>query len=323
MSAPHAAMTGRPRPLALARGRCALVVNPFAWTNLRSPERRRVLARAFAPLGDVVETEDPAALPALFARWKAEGRDMIGVCGGDGTVNAAVNALVAVWGGEPLPRLLLLHGGTYGLVTRTFGADPVRLVAALAAGAPACLRRVDVLTVGDRLAFTFGVGLFAALPAEFVRRGARGPAAVRSLGLSATASALFGGALARRILRGWPGEARLDGRARPAEAGLYVASVDAPLHLPAVDAVERPAGWLRVLRVAGGPAGGGFARLARCAVGLGGAVTGEAARCVEVRPEGPVAFMVDGEVGVLGGLTRVCVGRGVEVVGVGCHARLG
>ena len=52
----------------LRGGRAGLVVNPRAWANARWPARRRALARAFAPLGEVVETEDAAVLPALFAR---------------------------------------------------------------------------------------------------------------------------------------------------------------------------------------------------------------------------------------------------------------
>ncbi len=293
--------------------RAGLVINPWAWANARWPDRRRALARAFAPLGEVVETEDAAALPAIFRRWQGEGRDLVAVCGGDGTVHAALNALVGAWG-PTLPRLLLLHGGTFGVTTRGCGTTPVRLVEALAAGAPVRTRRVEPLCVGDRFAFTFGLGLFADLPAEFVRRGARGPGAVRALGATTIASALVGGRLAARMLRGWEGIARCDGRPRGAGhlAGLYAAALDTRLPLPALWGAPRPAGHVRVLTVDAWP---GALRTGLVALGRpDAAVHLDTVRVVEVNPSRPAFYMVDGELAPLDGALRISTGPVLEVV---------
>jgi hypothetical protein len=237
--------------------RAGLVINPHAWSNRRRPAQRRELGAAFAPLGEVVETGDAAQLPALLGRWSAEGVRLVAVSGGDGTVHAVINTLLAVWAG-PLPRLLLLHGGTMGVAAHAVctGA-PIRQVTAVqracARGDPLPVRPVETLRVGGQVAFNFGLGLFAALPAELERSGVRGPAAIRGLGAGVLASTLVGGSLATRALRGWHGNVRRDGETlgKGHLAGLYATTLDgaALLHLRGFEASARPAGHLRVLFV--------------------------------------------------------------------------
>ncbi len=305
----------------MTAGRAGLVINPYAWTNQRWPDRRRALRGAFAPLGEVVETEDPGALPELLGRWCAEDKQLVAISGGDGTVHAVVNALLDVWTDRALPRLLLLHGGTVGVATRVPGTEPVRQVAALARrGGAVRTRRVEPLLVGGRVAFNFGLGVFADLPAELLRSGDRGPGAVRALGLRTLASALAGGPLAARALAGWKGRVRCDGAPRGSGrlAGLYASALDMGLPgLRGFDRAPRPAGHLRVVTVDAGrrelvvslvP----FALGLRWGVAEG--VRVESVRTLELQPSAPGLYMVDGELAPLVGPLQVTAGPALDVV---------
>lgn len=316
-----------PGPSAPPEGplRAGLVINPQAWANRHRPAHRRAIGGAFAPLGEVVETSDPAVLPALLARWCEEGRQLVAVSGGDGTVHAVVNALLAVWAG-PLPRLMILHGGTMGVAARAVCAGaPLRQVTALgracARGEPLPLRHVETLRVGDRVAFNFGVGLFAALPAELYRHGARGPAAVRGLGARALASALVGGTLATRALEGWRGQVRRDGEPLDPEhlVGLYATALDrALLHLRGFDTSRRPHGHVRVLSV-DATRGELVRSLVPFALGWHHGVTPgvrvEAPRAMELEPVEPARYVMDGELHTWEGPLTIQAGPVLEVVG--------
>lgn len=306
--------------------RAGLVVNPVAWTNRTYPEYRRALGHAFAPLGEVVETPDPALLPALLRRWRDEGVQILAVSGGDGTVHAVVNALVPVWEGRPLPRLVLLHCGTMGVTPRAACArSPLRQLASLrraqALGEPLPTRSLQTLRVGDLVAFNFGLGVFADLPAELSRRGRRGPAAVRGLGVEALTSALVGGPLATRALRGWHGDALQDGEAlgHGHLTGLYATALDRSplLHLRGFAVAARPAGHVRVMSMDVSrwellrslvPFALGWRR------GVTPGVRVEAARVVDLRPVTPACYLVDGELHPWEGPLRIEAGPVLEVV---------
>ncbi len=306
--------------------RAGLVINPRAWANRARPWQRRALRGAFAPLGEVVETDDAEVLPALLGRWRDEGKQIVAISGGDGTVHEVVNALLLAWAGRPLPSLMLLHGGTMGVAARSACAEaPLRQVNALgrarARGDPLHTRSMETLRVGDRVAFNFGLGLFAELPAEFDRRGARGPGAVRDLGLRTLASALVGGRLATRALSGWQGEARCDGTllGHGRLAGLYATALDhaALLHMRGFEVADRPAGHLRVVAIDAGRLEV-VRSLAPFALGLRrGVAPGVrivATQVIELRPSGPWRYVLDGELHTASGPLRIEVGPVLEVL---------
>lgn len=305
--------------------RAGLVINPHAWANRTLPAFRSALGGAFAPLGEVVELEDPAALPDLLGRWCAEGLELVAVCGGDGTVHTVVNTLLAEWSG-PLPRLMLLHGGTMGVAARAVcQGSPLFQVTALgrrcASGEPLRVRPVETLQVGTKVAFNFGLGVFAELPAELYRRGVRGPGAVRDLGLRTLASALIGGALATRALHGWRGDVRNDGEALGHRhlIGLYGSTLDhaALLHLRGFEASRRPRGHLRVLTL-DATREELVRSLVPFALGLRRGVTPgvrvDAVRVVELEPVASARYVMDGELHTWEGPLRVQTGPVLEVV---------
>ncbi len=157
--------------------RALLIVNPRATSTTRLS--RDVITRALASAVDltVMETRYRGHAAALAGTAAADGAGLVLTLGGDGTVNEAVNGIVAAslagHGGGPAaagrPALAPLPGGSANVFTRAIGLpdDPVeaagRILSALAAGRE---RSVGLGLAGERY-FTFNAGL--GMDAEVVR----------------------------------------------------------------------------------------------------------------------------------------------------------
>lgn len=152
--------------------RALLIVNPHATSTTRG--RRDVIVRALASAVDldVVQTRYRGDATRLAADAVSDKFDLVMTLGGDGTVNEAVNGLLA--GPEPsdpgeLPALAALPGGNANVFVRSLGlpADPVdaasRLIDDLASGT----HRVIGLGLANGRYFTFNAGL--GFDAEVVR----------------------------------------------------------------------------------------------------------------------------------------------------------
>lgn len=110
---------------ALPRGRCLFIFNPTAGRR-----RRRKLETALAVLRsqgiavDLKETTGPGDAEAL-ARDADDGVSMVAVAGGDGTVNGAINGLMArAAAGRPVPPLGVLPLGTANVLAGELGLPP-------------------------------------------------------------------------------------------------------------------------------------------------------------------------------------------------------
>jgi hypothetical protein len=107
--------------------RLGLLMNPRA-KRLQRAGTRSALGQMCGGREAWVETRDLASLRRAMAYLLCvRGANVVAVCGGDGTVHHAVNTLleltheaeVATGTRPPLPRLLLLNGGTLNIVGRT------------------------------------------------------------------------------------------------------------------------------------------------------------------------------------------------------------
>lgn len=144
-----------------------LVVNPAAaggrlgrsWRRLES-RLRRVGVRL-----PTTFTEAPGHATALVRGLLAAGEEAILVAGGDGTICEAVQGIHEAGRG----RLAVLPLGTGNDAARTLGL-PLRLEEAARVALEGSRRRVDLMRVGDRVAFNaVGIGLLGAINAAATR----------------------------------------------------------------------------------------------------------------------------------------------------------
>lgn len=205
-----------------------LIANPKATSTSR--RARDILVRAFT--GDLdlhlAETGHRGHATELARQAAVEGYDVVVAMGGDGTVNEAVNGLLAEGPSPDLPALAVLPCGSANVFARAIGLpnDPLAatrpVLEALRAGRH---RSVGLGTArlpdGSERYFTFcaGVGLDAEVVREVERRRVTGAKADPSLYVRTAIRHFFAGTDRRRPAL------TLEQPGRPAKSGLFFAFV--------------------------------------------------------------------------------------------------
>nr|WP_141971810.1 diacylglycerol kinase family protein [Actinomadura hallensis] len=208
--------------------RAMLIANPKATSTSR--RARDILLRAFTGDLDLVlaETGHRGHATELARRAAVDGYDVVIALGGDGTVNEAVNGLLAEGPSPGLPALAVLPSGSANVFAKTLGlpADPIgatkSVLEALRAGR---YRTVGLGTAchpgGTERYFTFcaGVGLDAEVVREVERRRAAGATAYTSLYVRTAVQHFFTGTDRRRPAL------TLEQPGRPPKTGLFLAFI--------------------------------------------------------------------------------------------------
>jgi diacylglycerol kinase family enzyme len=281
-----------------AGGTSAALVEPVL-RDLREQTREAVELATRGDGGDVRRIAEAA---------EKHGVGVVVAAGGDGTVNAVVEALLAL-PDAVRPALAILPAGTGNNAARSFGLRALRDGDAARALAVAAIvrggrRAIDVGRVNER-AF---LGSFAlGLDAEILRARNRLSPRLAAIGVRSdyglylasfvlcfatarqprfAARVALDGAAARRVLTNlvvtnapvYAGPLRFDGAADCADGRLDVHAIDSPARYLA----EYPQAWIRYLRVSRGATAAASPLLRR-------------ARAIEIEPERAVAALVDGE----------------------------
>jgi len=203
-------------------GGIGIVTNPRAAGLRRDPADGRRLARLLGDAGVALEADTPEGLARAVETLVAARIDTLGVDGGDGTIHLVLTALAAAWGPAPLPRLLVLRGGTMNVLAANHGlsGDPAGLLAAFLArrraGVPEVVAQRDLLRVEAEgrpplLGFLFATGGAVTFLARFYASGRPAPGRAWLLLARAAASAMVGGGLARALTRREPLRIEADG----------------------------------------------------------------------------------------------------------------
>ncbi|MBT2208425.1 MULTISPECIES: diacylglycerol kinase family protein [Actinomadura] len=208
--------------------RAMLIANPKATSTSR--RARDLLVRAFSGDLDLViaDTAHRGHATEIARRAALEGYDAVIALGGDGTVNEAVNGLLAEGPSPDLPALAVLPIGSANVFARALGlpGDPIgatRVVLdALRAGR---YRTVGLGTAchpgGTERYFTFcgGVGFDAEVVREVERRRGAGAKADPSLYVRTAIRHFFSGTDRRRpaLTMEVPG--------RPTKSGVFMAFI--------------------------------------------------------------------------------------------------
>ena len=205
-----------------------LIANPKATSTSR--RARDILMRAFSGDLDIVlaETGHRGHATELAREAAEKGYDVVIALGGDGTVNEAVNGLLAEGPSPDLPALAVLPSGSANVFAKSLGlpADPVgatrSVLEALRAGRH---RTIGLGTAAHPGAperyFTFcaGVGLDAEVVREVERRRAAGATAYTSLYVRTAVQHFFTGTDRRRPAL------TLEQPGRPPKKGLFLAFI--------------------------------------------------------------------------------------------------
>jgi len=195
--------------------RIALVLNPESFRNTRNLSATEEFATAFREMGESVLIGDHEQLIRSLKEWRDADLDLLVISGGDGTVQRLIHEMVQIWGDDTFPRLLLLHGGTAGVVAKE--TDCVEPVIALSILREAWLEKrplptgiLPTLRVGTRTTLSFGLGAFRNVSAEYITYGGQVALSHIYLGARLAGSYLTGGSFARRTFLACPWNIRID-----------------------------------------------------------------------------------------------------------------
>ena len=286
-----------------------VVVNPCAGRNRRAGDRAGRLGAVVGAHGWVRAPATLEQLGEVAAEFRSRAVDLLGVCGGDGTLARTLSALVRVYGADTLPGIVPLRAGTMNTIARAMGCpawQPERMLARLVAN----YRRGQTLgatehqlVMVNRRDYGFMVGVGA--PVEFLQRyyaePQQGAAAALRVLLTLGASALTGGPVAQRLLAPVAAELRCDGARVSFDAFtvIYASTIeDIGLGFrPTYRARER-AGHFHVFA---GPVGG--REFLRCLPAIkrgrptrSAAVHDGLARVANVEFRRPSFYMIDGDI---------------------------
>ena len=207
--------------------RALMIVNPHATAT--TERRRDLLAHALAAEVRLVvaQTKRRGHASELAQKAVEGGAELIVVHGGDGTVNEAVNGIMAAGAGRDAPMIAVVPGGSTNVFARAMGMDqdPVlateQILEALIVRQPP--RTISLGLVDDRY-FTFnaGIGLDAEVVKAVEDRRATGKGISNSLHLRKAVSEYF------RADRRHPRlTITIDGGPAPSEAHfVFVSNVD-------------------------------------------------------------------------------------------------
>ncbi len=199
--------------------RIGIVVNPRARgaQDPRLPGRLQALGERPGIACQTVTTARPEDLPETVAGLGA--LDVLGVCGGDGTLMATLSALLAAPAGA-LPALLLMPAGTMNTVAKNLGLPPrpeALLRATLAAAQPGGLSAVPFWPQETLRVRTYGETPYSAAPPP----AAAAPlteALLQALPRRERCGFLFSGAMGAHRLVPVPGRRDAGALAVPADA---------------------------------------------------------------------------------------------------------
>ncbi len=208
-----------------------VITNPFSRQNLKNPRLARQLGYILGEKGPLAQPTNHADLAATALRFRDHEIDLLCVNGGDGTLHTALTAMVKAYGGRPLPKIVILRGGTMNTVAHGLGirGTPAEIldyvVSRYHADEPMPMVRRWLIDVdGEQFGFLFGNGLIAKF-LEVYYEG-REPSPTKALWVltRVALSALVNGALIQRLMAPWRGEVTVDGVAWPARPWLTVAA---------------------------------------------------------------------------------------------------
>ncbi|HEX2573475.1 MAG TPA: diacylglycerol kinase family protein [Polyangia bacterium] len=206
------------------------MTNPRSRLNRRDPGSMRRLAYLIGSRGAVEATASLDDLYRVAEEFRRAEIDILGINGGDGTLHHTLTAFLRTYGEQPLPPIALLRGGTMNTVANSLGirGRPARLLFELVDryhnGADFEYLENPILAIGDAYGFIFGNGLIYNFLDAYYKTGKPSPSMAARLVTRTVASAMVGGALAKRLTRRFLARVTVDGDRWAREDFLTVAA---------------------------------------------------------------------------------------------------
>jgi diacylglycerol kinase (ATP) len=153
-----------------------IITNPHSKLNKRFPERQKLLGYIVGEHGKLELTNSLDDLSTAAEKFRDRDIEVLGINGGDGTINRTLTAIIRAYGSQkPLPKILILRGGTINVLAENIGVSGspeailVRYIESLSGLRLSRVEEYKTLRVGNHYGFLFGNGMVANYLSEFYK----------------------------------------------------------------------------------------------------------------------------------------------------------
>lgn len=153
-----------------------IITNPHSKLNKRDPNRQRLLGYILGEHGKLELTSSLADLARVAENFRDHEISVLAINGGDGTISRTITAFIRAYGNKPLPKVLILRGGTINLLADNLGlkGSPesilVRFIESMSEIRQTRLETYRTLEVDGHYGFLFGNGVVANYLEEFYKK---------------------------------------------------------------------------------------------------------------------------------------------------------
>jgi diacylglycerol kinase (ATP) len=157
-----------------------VITNPRARENAADPARIGRLRRIVDNQGVFRAARTVEEISDIAREFRRLAIDILVIDGGDGTLHHTLSAFIPIYGGENLPPVALLPGGTMNTIATCLGIKGVsegilrQIVSTITGMAPFEFVRANTLKVNNRYGFIFGLGFPVRLLNAYYRGKGRG-----------------------------------------------------------------------------------------------------------------------------------------------------
>jgi diacylglycerol kinase (ATP) len=148
-------------------GGIGIITNPNSKANKRRPSRGKLLGYIVGQFGNLEITNSVDDIERVARLFLDQGIDILAINGGDGTISRTLTAFIRVYQSKPLPKVLVLRGGTMNMLADNLGirGTPeeilVRMLECESGLRPKTYQSIATLSVGGQYGFLFGNGFVA------------------------------------------------------------------------------------------------------------------------------------------------------------------
>lgn len=166
-------------------------------------------------------TEDLPDLRRVAEEFKTRDIDILAISGGDGTNHCTLTTFIQVYGEKPLPKIVLLRGGTLNTVANSLGvwgsSEKIlsNLLVKYHEDLPFETREVNLTNVNGEYGFIFGVGLVYNFMEAYYSHADLSPIIAAWTLFRSIGSALINGKFARQLFDRFDAEVIVDGKKLP------------------------------------------------------------------------------------------------------------
>ena len=195
-----------------------IIHNPFAKGNLKRPWVAGKIREALGDVGMLRETRNVNELGVVAEEFKAQGIDIVGVNGGDGSLHLVLTAFIKAYGDQPLPKIMSLRGGSMNTMSNSLKIKGHTIgivqeaVKNVRTGKPFSEKPQHLLCVNGKYGFMSGAGVIATFLDAYYGGGGTGPWTAANVFGNTIWSAITLNEYGRRLRLPRPARVTIDGK---------------------------------------------------------------------------------------------------------------